>query len=135
MTWVQRLKCVFNIDVSICRKCGCEATVIASIEDRLSLTRFWIISRPEPGHPTDRRGRPGGNRLRQAELWAENSDGQDLSEMGDANNGAITYWQANTRDAAIRGVAIRGVGANAGKLSYIRLIIKYTCNASSNAAC
>jgi hypothetical protein len=34
MTWAQRLKRVFDIDVSICPKCGGEARVIASIEDQ-----------------------------------------------------------------------------------------------------
>ena len=34
MTWAQRLKRVFNIDVSACPKCGGEAKVIASIEDQ-----------------------------------------------------------------------------------------------------
>ena len=34
MTWAQRLKRVFNIDVSICPKCGGEAKVIACIEDQ-----------------------------------------------------------------------------------------------------
>lgn len=34
MTWAQRLKRVFNIDVSVCPKCGGEARVIASIEDQ-----------------------------------------------------------------------------------------------------
>jgi hypothetical protein len=34
MTWAQRLKRVFNIDVSICSQCGGEAKAIASIEDR-----------------------------------------------------------------------------------------------------
>jgi hypothetical protein len=34
MTWAQRLKGAFNIDVSICLKCGGEAKVIASIEDQ-----------------------------------------------------------------------------------------------------
>jgi hypothetical protein len=34
MTWAQRLKRVFNIDVSICPRCGGEAKVIASIEDQ-----------------------------------------------------------------------------------------------------
>jgi hypothetical protein len=33
-TWAQRLKRVFNIDVSVCVKCGGEARVIACIEDR-----------------------------------------------------------------------------------------------------
>ncbi|PLY13688.1 MAG: hypothetical protein C0631_13425 [Sedimenticola sp.] len=34
MTWAQRLKRVFNINVSVCPKCGGEARVIASIEDQ-----------------------------------------------------------------------------------------------------
>lgn len=33
MTWAQRLKRVFNIDVSTCEKCGGDAKVIACIED------------------------------------------------------------------------------------------------------
>ena len=34
MTWTQRLQRVFNIDVSVCPKCGGEAKVTASIEDQ-----------------------------------------------------------------------------------------------------
>jgi hypothetical protein len=34
MTWAQRLKRVFNIDVSVCPKCGGKARVIASIADQ-----------------------------------------------------------------------------------------------------
>jgi len=34
MTWAQRLKRVFNIDVSVCPECGGEAKVIASVEDQ-----------------------------------------------------------------------------------------------------
>jgi hypothetical protein len=33
MTWAQRLKRVFNIDISICEECGGAVRVIASIED------------------------------------------------------------------------------------------------------
>ncbi len=33
MTWAQRLKRVFNIDISTCDACGCAVRVIASIED------------------------------------------------------------------------------------------------------
>jgi hypothetical protein len=33
MTWAQRLKRVFNIDVESCAKCGGVVKVIASIED------------------------------------------------------------------------------------------------------
>ncbi len=34
MTWAQRLKRVFNIDVSTCDACGGAVKIIASIEDR-----------------------------------------------------------------------------------------------------
>ncbi|PLY15318.1 MAG: hypothetical protein C0631_07595 [Sedimenticola sp.] len=34
MTWAQRLKRVFNFDVSVCPKSGGEVRVIASIEDQ-----------------------------------------------------------------------------------------------------
>ena len=33
MTWVQRLKRVFGIDIEICLKCGGKVKVIACIED------------------------------------------------------------------------------------------------------
>ena len=33
MTWAQRLKRVFNIDIKICRECGGAVKVIARIED------------------------------------------------------------------------------------------------------
>jgi hypothetical protein len=40
MTWAQRLKRVFNIDVSICPKCEGEAKVIASIEDQTVIDKI-----------------------------------------------------------------------------------------------
>ena len=33
MTWMQRLKRVFNIDIKTCERCGGKVKVIASIED------------------------------------------------------------------------------------------------------
>ena len=33
MTWAQRLKRVFNIDIETCSKCGSDVKIIASIED------------------------------------------------------------------------------------------------------
>ncbi|MEJ2610735.1 MAG: FG-GAP-like repeat-containing protein [Candidatus Thiodiazotropha sp.] len=41
------------------------------------------------------------DRMRQSELWVENSDGDDLEEMT-SNNGYVVYWEANTRDAELR---------------------------------
>ena len=40
MTWAQRLKRVFNIDVSICPKCGSEARVIACIEEQAVIDKI-----------------------------------------------------------------------------------------------
>ena len=33
MTWAQRLKRVFSIDIETCDKCGADVRIIASIED------------------------------------------------------------------------------------------------------
>jgi hypothetical protein len=33
MTWTQRLKRVFNIDVSVCEQCGGSVRIIACVED------------------------------------------------------------------------------------------------------
>ena len=33
MTWMQRLKSVFGIDIETCERCGAKVKVIASIED------------------------------------------------------------------------------------------------------
>jgi hypothetical protein len=40
MTWAQRLKRVFTIDVSVCQKCGGESKVIASIEDQAVIDKI-----------------------------------------------------------------------------------------------
>jgi len=40
MTWAQRLKRVFNIDVSICSECGGEASVIACVEDQAVIDKI-----------------------------------------------------------------------------------------------
>jgi len=40
LTWAQRLKRVFNIDISICPKCGDDAKVIACIEDQAAIDKI-----------------------------------------------------------------------------------------------
>jgi hypothetical protein len=40
MTWAQRLKRVFNIDVLICPKCGGDAKMIACIEDQAVIDKI-----------------------------------------------------------------------------------------------
>ena len=40
MTWAQRLKRVFNIDIDTCRECGGAVKVIACIEDALVIKKI-----------------------------------------------------------------------------------------------
>ena len=40
MTWAQRLKRVFNIDISICNQCGSRVKVIACIEDPDAISKI-----------------------------------------------------------------------------------------------
>ena len=40
MTWAQRLKRVFNIDIETCEQCGGAVKVIASIEDPLVIQKI-----------------------------------------------------------------------------------------------
>lgn len=40
MTWAQRLKRVFNIDIETCGQCGGAVKVIASIEDPLVIQKI-----------------------------------------------------------------------------------------------
>ncbi len=40
MTWAQRLKRVFNIDIETCSKCGGAVRVIAAIEDPVVIDKI-----------------------------------------------------------------------------------------------
>jgi len=42
MTWAQRLKRVFSIDVESCRICGGSAKVIACIEDPVAIKKILV---------------------------------------------------------------------------------------------
>lgn len=55
MTWAQRLKRVFNIDVSICEKCGGEAKIIASIEDQAVIDKslYHLQAKGILEHPSE----------------------------------------------------------------------------------
>ena len=50
MTWAQRLKRVFNVDVETCRICGGSAKVIACIEDPVIIKK--ILMHLEEKSPT-----------------------------------------------------------------------------------
>jgi hypothetical protein len=40
MTWAQRLKRVFNIDIETCRECGGQVRIIACIEDPIVIRKI-----------------------------------------------------------------------------------------------
>jgi len=40
MTWAQRLKRVFNIDIETCRECGGTVKIIACIEDPVVISKI-----------------------------------------------------------------------------------------------
>ena len=40
MTWMQRLKQVFNIDIATCRACGAAVRIIACIEDAVIIEKI-----------------------------------------------------------------------------------------------
>lgn len=42
MTWAQRLKRIFNIDIETCRKCGGAVKVIACIEDPVVIKKILM---------------------------------------------------------------------------------------------
>ena len=45
MTWAQRLKRVFNIDISVCNQCGSRVKVIACIEDPDAISKILTALR------------------------------------------------------------------------------------------
>jgi hypothetical protein len=64
MTWAQRLKRVFLIDVTVCEHCGGAMKIIACIEDKVTVRK--ILSHVEgtaspPGQLPPARGPPGGS--------------------------------------------------------------------------
>jgi len=66
MTWAQRLKRVFLIDVTVCEHCGGAVKIIACIEDKLTVRK--ILAHVEsatslPGQLPPARGPPGGSDL------------------------------------------------------------------------
>lgn len=69
MSWAQRLKRVFRIDIDTCERCGGKVRIIASVEDPVVigriLARFAQNTAPAagftPAHPA--RGPPGQGKL------------------------------------------------------------------------
>jgi len=65
LTWAQRLKRVFTIDIEVCRRCGGRLRVIASIEDSAVIERILEHlgadgESVDPAHPS--RAPPQGDR-------------------------------------------------------------------------
>jgi hypothetical protein len=53
MTWAQRLKRVFNIDIEVCGRCGGSVKVIACIEDQDIIDRILAhLRKKEQDIPT-----------------------------------------------------------------------------------
>ena len=50
MTWAQRLKRVFNIDIAICQACGGAPRIIACIEDPVVIKKIPSLG-PKMVHP------------------------------------------------------------------------------------
>lgn len=50
MTWMQRLKRVFNIGIELCEHCGGQVKVVASIEDPIVIEK--IVWRQLPWRAT-----------------------------------------------------------------------------------
>jgi hypothetical protein len=44
MSWAQRLKRVFGIDIETCERCGGAVEIITSIENPLVIERYWRTS-------------------------------------------------------------------------------------------
>jgi len=67
MTWAQRLKRVFGIEIETCEQCGGKVRVIASIEDPAVIGQILghLVARELPAGsrpPSRARGAPPGNR-------------------------------------------------------------------------
>ena len=55
MTWAQRLKRVFNIDIEICNSCGGHVKIIACIEDPVVIEKILThLERKDAGGATRR---------------------------------------------------------------------------------
>jgi len=54
MTWAQRLKCVFNIDIEVCGRCGGAVRAIACIEDQETIDRILAHLRQKEQEPPTR---------------------------------------------------------------------------------
>ena len=46
MTWVERRKRVFNIDITICSRCGDALRIIAFIEDPSTINKIFLVGLP-----------------------------------------------------------------------------------------
>ncbi len=71
MTWAQRLKRVFNIDIETCSECGGAVKVIASIEDPVVIKKILahlnrIIPAPEVAGLPESRAPPQAGLLKEA---------------------------------------------------------------------
>ena len=99
MSWAQRLKRVFNIDIETCTQCGGPAKVIASIEDPVMIKKF-LDQLQEKGETQDAVRLPDTRGPPQATLFdcgkANNStQGRCLKRRARAVLGLCVKWGGN----------------------------------------
>ncbi len=70
MTWAERLKRVFNIDITICSRCGAAVRIIACIEDPSVIKKILAHLDAKSGGPTSVNQIPEPRAPPQESLWA-----------------------------------------------------------------
>ena len=70
MTWAERLKRVFNIDITICSHCGGAVRIIACIEDPSVIKKILAHLDAKSGGPTTVNQIPEPRAPPQESLWA-----------------------------------------------------------------
>jgi hypothetical protein len=70
MTWAERLKRVFNIDITICSHCGGAVRIIACIEDPSVIKKILAHRDAKSGGPSTVNQMPEPRAPPQESLWA-----------------------------------------------------------------
>ena len=64
MTWAQRLKRVFNIDISVCHQCGSRVKVIACSEDPGVISKILTALKNKEAVEEKQKARTGSHNSR-----------------------------------------------------------------------
>jgi hypothetical protein len=77
MTWAERLKRVFNIDITICSRCGGAVSIIACIEDPSIITKILAHLDAKSGAPVAVHRLPKPAPLRRQSYLIRYQQGED----------------------------------------------------------